>query len=69
MIPLLLLSVYGTSEKCEAGAIINAIVHEEAVRLNGSISDEHGIGLMHLGRMKKFKPTLDIELMQRIQAP
>lgn len=62
-------SVYRTPEACEAGAaIVNGIVHEEAVRLNGSISAEHGIGLMHLGRMRKYKPALDIELMQRLRA-
>jgi FAD/FMN-containing dehydrogenase len=61
--------VYSTPEKCEAGAsIVNGIVHEEAVRLGGSISAEHGIGLMHLAKMRKYKPALDIELMQRIRA-
>lgn len=61
--------IYQTPEACEAGAAVaNAIVHEEAVRLGGSISAEHGIGLMHLGRMRKYKPALDLELMQRLRA-
>ena len=62
-------ALYRTPEECEAGAAIaNGVVHEEAVRLNGSISAEHGIGLMHLGRMRKYKPPLDLELMRRIRA-
>ncbi|TDR94767.1 FAD-binding oxidoreductase [Enterovirga rhinocerotis] len=69
VIAILSRATYRTPEECEAGAaIVNAIVHEEAVKLNGSISAEHGIGLMHVGRLKKYKPPLDIELMQRLRA-
>ena len=61
-------AAYRTPHECEAGAaIVNAIVHEEAVKLNGSISAEHGVGLMHRERLKKYKPALDIELMQRLR--
>ena len=62
-------SVYRTSKECETGsALVNGVVHEEAARLNGSISAEHGIGLTHVGRLKKYKAPLDIELMQALRA-
>jgi FAD/FMN-containing dehydrogenase len=59
---------YTTSEACEsAAATINLIVHEESVALDGSISAEHGIGRMHVERMERFKPTLDIAMMRQIK--
>ena len=69
VVAILSRATYRTPAECEAGAaIVNRIVHEEAVKLNGSISAEHGIGLMHLARLRKYKPALDVELMQRLRA-
>lgn len=62
-------SVYITPEQCEvAAARVNLIVHEESVALEGSISAEHGIGKMHVARLERFKPALDIELMRTIKS-
>ncbi len=62
-------SVYTTPEQCEAAAArVNLIVHEESVALEGSISAEHGIGKMHVARLERFKPALDIELMRTIKS-
>ena len=62
-------SIFQTSGECERGAaLVNGIVHEEAVRRNGSISAEHGIGLTHVDRLKRYKPPLDIELMRTLRA-
>ena len=52
--------------EAEAGRV-NAIVHEESVALDGSISAEHGIGLMHVDRLKRFKDPLELDLMRRIK--
>ncbi|MFG1388997.1 FAD-binding oxidoreductase [Xanthobacter versatilis] len=60
---------YRTPEECEAvAAVANEIVHEESVRAGGSISAEHGIGLMHVDRLRKYKAPLDLEMMARIKA-
>lgn len=69
VIVLLPRSLYTTPSKCEAGAAIaNGIVHEVSVELGGSISAEHGVGLMHVERLVRFKPALDIELMRTVKA-
>jgi FAD/FMN-containing dehydrogenase len=60
---------YATPEACESvAAVTNAIVHEESVALNGSIAAEHGIGLMHIDRLVRFKSALDIEMMRHIKS-
>lgn len=59
---------YPNSQVCEAAAAtINFIVHEESVALDGSISAEHGIGCMHVERLERFKPALDIQMMRNIK--
>lgn len=59
---------YGTPEACEsAAAAVNLIVHEESVALDGSISAEHGIGQMHVSRLERFKPSLDLAMMRTIK--
>ncbi len=59
---------YPTAQACEAAAAtINFIVHEESVALEGSISAEHGIGRMHVERLERFKPALDIQMMRHIK--
>lgn len=61
--------VYRTPDACEAvAAIANEIVHEESVRLGGSISAEHGVGLMHVERLRKYKAPLDLEMMARVKS-
>ncbi|WP_441232079.1 FAD-binding oxidoreductase [Tardiphaga sp. 215_C5_N2_1] len=60
--------IYNTAEKREeAASKVNYIVHEVSVGLDGSISAEHGIGMMHVDELETFKPALDLELMMRIK--
>ncbi|WP_247488135.1 FAD-binding oxidoreductase [Bradyrhizobium sp. 17] len=60
--------VYDTPVKREtAAARANFIVHEASVELGGSISAEHGIGLMHVEELKTFKEGIDLELMAGIK--
>ena len=62
-------SVYGTPEQCEAAATkVNLIVHEASVDLGGSISAEHGIGRMHVERLERFKPAIDLQMMRMIKS-
>lgn len=61
-------SVYDTVEKREkAAAHANFIVHDVSVELGGSISAEHGIGMMHVRELEKFKKNLDLEMMAKIK--
>lgn len=68
VIALLSHSIYGTKEQCEAAAAqVNLIVHEASVGLGGSISAEHGIGRMHVERLERFKPAIDLQMMRTIK--
>lgn len=68
VIALLSRAVYGTPEQCEAAAAqVNLIVHAASVELGGSISAEHGIGRMHVERLERFKPALDLWMMRTIK--
>lgn len=68
VIAVLSREVYPTPEPCEAAAVqVNLIVHEASVELGGSISAEHGIGRMHVERLERFKPALDLEMMRRVK--
>jgi FAD/FMN-containing dehydrogenase len=68
VIAVLSRDVYTSSQECEkAASIVNLIVHEESVNLNGSISAEHGIGKMHVERLERFKPALDLQIMRSIK--
>ncbi len=68
VIALLSRQIYTTPTACEEAATrVNLIVHEESVALNGSISAEHGIGKMHVDRLERFKPALDLDLMRTIK--
>ncbi|MCK1679611.1 FAD-binding oxidoreductase [Bradyrhizobium sp. 147] len=59
---------YDTNEKRErAAASANFIVHEASVELDGSISAEHGIGLMHIDELERFKCEVDLEMMAQIK--
>jgi FAD/FMN-containing dehydrogenase len=44
------------------------IVHDQVVRMNGSISAEHGIGQLKRDELRHYKSALEIELMQRVKA-
>jgi len=46
---------------------INKIVHDIVVDLGGSISAEHGIGLLRLEENVRYKSPVEIELMSRIK--
>lgn len=43
------------------------IVHEISVDLGGSISAEHGIGMMHAAELQTFKSDLELEMMRAIK--
>lgn len=46
---------------------LNRVVHDTVHALGGSISAEHGIGLLKIDEMARYKPDLEIELMWRIK--
>lgn len=46
---------------------INAIVHGIVRKYDGSISAEHGIGQLKRDEMAEVRPTIEIDLMQRIK--
>jgi FAD/FMN-containing dehydrogenase len=46
----------------------NDIVHGVVRKLGGSISAEHGVGLMKCREIAHYKPLVEIELMRRIKA-
>jgi FAD/FMN-containing dehydrogenase len=61
--------MYSTPEQCEAAAAqVNLIVHEASVELGGSISAEHGVGRMHVQRLERFKPPVDLQMMRMVKA-
>jgi FAD/FMN-containing dehydrogenase len=69
VIAILPRDVYATKEQCEsAAAAVNLIVHEESVALGGSISAEHGVGGMHVERLERFKPAVDLAMMRAVKA-
>ncbi|MET1115375.1 MAG: FAD-binding oxidoreductase [Comamonas sp.] len=68
VIAVLSRAVHATPEQCEsAAARVNLIVHEASVELGGSISAEHGIGQMHVQRLERFKPALDLRMMRAMK--
>ena len=46
---------------------VNKIVHDIVVDLGGSISAEHGIGIVRLEENLRYKSPVETELMQRIK--
>ena len=46
---------------------VNKIVHDVVVDLGGSISAEHGIGLVRLEENLRYKSPVEIDLMNRIK--
>ncbi|MGE5093612.1 MAG: FAD-binding oxidoreductase [Betaproteobacteria bacterium] len=69
VIAILPREIYATNEQCEKGAAaVNLIVHEESVALGGSISAEHGVGGMHVERLERFKPAIDLAMMRAVKS-
>jgi FAD/FMN-containing dehydrogenase len=50
----------------EYGAI-NRIVHDLIAELNGSISAEHGLGRLRRDEAYRYKPAIEMELMQTVK--
>lgn len=46
----------------------NKIVHDLAMSMEGSFSAEHGVGQLKLGDMRRFKSTIELDLMRRIKS-
>ena len=46
---------------------VNQIVHDIVVDLGGSISAEHGIGLLRLDENLRYKSAIEIEMMQAVK--
>lgn len=46
---------------------MNAIVHDITIRLGGSISAEHGIGLLKRDALLHHKPEVELDLMRKIK--
>lgn len=46
---------------------LNRVVHDTVHALGGSISAEHGIGLLKIDEMARYKQDVEIELMWRIK--
>jgi FAD/FMN-containing dehydrogenase len=68
VIAVLSRDVYTTPEQCEAAADqVNLIVHQASVELGGSISAEHGIGRLHMQRLERFKPAIDLQMMRAVK--
>ena len=46
---------------------MNRIIHDIVVRMGGSISAEHGIGILKIDEMVRYKDPVEIELMRRLK--
>jgi len=46
---------------------INRIVHDSVARLGGSISAEHGLGQLKREEIRRYKSSLELELMRKIK--
>jgi D-lactate dehydrogenase (cytochrome) len=47
---------------------MNRIVHDLVMEMNGSISAEHGIGLLKVEEMKYYKDPIELDLMKTLKA-
>lgn len=47
---------------------ISRLVHDEVVGEGGSISAEHGVGILKREDLAHYKPPLDLDLMRRVKA-
>ncbi len=48
-------------------ADMNRLVHDLVMSMNGSISAEHGIGLLKVDEMKHYKDPVELDLMRRLK--
>jgi D-lactate dehydrogenase (cytochrome) len=48
-------------------ATMNRIVHDIVVGMQGSISAEHGIGMLKVDEMKHYKDPVELDLMRRLK--
>jgi FAD/FMN-containing dehydrogenase len=46
---------------------MNRVVHDIVVGMNGSISAEHGIGMLKVDEMKHYKDPVELDLMRRLK--
>jgi len=46
---------------------MNRLVHDIVVGMNGSISAEHGIGMLKVQEMKHYKDPVELDLMRRLK--
>jgi FAD/FMN-containing dehydrogenase len=49
-------------------AEFNRIVHDIVIEMGGSISAEHGIGLVKREELEHYAQKLELELMRRVKA-
>jgi FAD/FMN-containing dehydrogenase len=50
-----------------ASARANRIVYDLVARLGGSFSAEHGVGQLKREELRRYKPAVEVELMQRVK--
>jgi FAD/FMN-containing dehydrogenase len=48
-------------------AAINRIVHDSVARFGGSISAEHGLGQLKREEIRRYKSSLELDLMRKIK--
>ena len=48
-------------------ADMNRVVHDLVMSMNGSISAEHGIGLLKVDEMKHYKDSVEVDLIRRLK--
>jgi len=48
-------------------AAINLMVHDSVARFGGSISAEHGLGQLKREEIRRYKSSLELELMRKIK--
>ena len=46
---------------------MNRVVHDMVVGMNGSISAEHGIGMLKVDEMKHYKDPVELDLMRKLK--
>ncbi len=46
---------------------MNRVVHDMVVGMNGSISAEHGIGMLKVREMQRYKDPVELDLMRRLK--
>ena len=52
---------------CDQAPEVNHVVYEAVTELNGSISAEHGLGVLKREEIKRYKSDLELELMRSIK--